>query len=368
MLDFTTTECSKGMYIYCYAFFLIISTFFWNKYSNRNKTKKLDKLFFFLILIYVITSFYNGDFWHLQAYVVHDDEYWKPSESIYDSIIELVKRNYLLFRIIVWGSGLLIIKEIIKKYKLNLNTTLFYYFCLYISVFDYARASLAMAVYFWGLSYFTIKNNCFNRIIGLALILSSFLFHTSMLAIIGLTFFIYLPINKKTLILISIIFPLSSIIINYIVESIIAGNGMLDVIIMKLSGIQDSELDDKTLMEKFRLTWHYSTFYIPFFIITYKIYFQNDYKEFPIHIHKLYNITLGIILFATSTLFLGFSNPVLFYRFLYMSMIPLTLLFCYLNEHGYVSLKTYKRILLLGILYINFRHSKVLLRWSGPLS
>ena len=370
MIDFSVTECSKGMYLYCFAFFLLIFSVYWKKYSGFCKSLKLDILFFLLILAYVTTSFYNGDFWHLQDYIVNENQLWKPSEPIYDTISDFVGDNYLLFRIIVWGGALVLIIKIFKRYSLNINTTLYYFFALYISVFDYARVSLAMAIYFFGFVLFTNVPKKFSlwcKVLGVTLMLLSVVFHTSLLAVILLTFIIWLPLNKKTLIFLAFAFPIFSLIIKFVVFDIILG-GAGELIMYKISGIIDADMGETTTMERIRLMWHYSTFYIPFIIVSYLLFFKNDVNHFPKSILKLYKITLSIIVLATSTLFLGTSSKVLFYRFLYMSMIPLTVLMCYLKETGVLSLKMYKKIMIYGALYLVFRHTKVLLRWSGPLS
>lgn len=370
MIDFSVTECSKGMYIYCFTFFLVIFFAYWKKFSGFYKKQKLDLLFFLFVFVYVTTSFYNGDFWHLQDYLVSGNELWKPSEPIYDEISDFVKDNYLLFRVIVWGGALVLLINIFKRYKLNVNTTLYYFFALYISVFDYARVSLAMAVYFLGFALLTNtpKKFClWYKVVGITLILLSMVFHTSLLAIILLTFVVWIPLNKKSLIFLIFAFPIFSLIIKFIVFDIILG-GAGELIMYKVLGIIDADVGDTTILEKFRLMWHYSTFYLPFIIVSFLLFFKNDINNFPKSIFKLYKITLGIIILATSTLFLGTSSKVLFYRFLYMSMIPLTILICNLKETNILSLRLYKNIMVYGAFYLVFRHTKVLLRWSGPLS
>ena len=370
MIDFPFVACSKGMYVYCFAFYLFIFLVYWKRYSNQN-TKKLDFSFFFLICVYVVTSFYNGDFWHLQAYISFGYELWKPSEEVYDTIAALVNNNYLLFRTIVWGGGLVLLTKVFKRYGLNQNTSLYYFFVLYISVFDYARASLAMVIYFLGFSFFTKpakKHSIAYKVFGILLMLLSYNFHTSMLAIIVLTVIIWVPWNKTSIVILLITFPVISYLVNWVVFDYILAGGVNDLIENKISTLSEIEAKDTSLLETIRLVWHYSTFYIPFLVVTYLLYFKYNIEEFPNYLVQLYKLTLAIVILATSTLFLGFSNRVLFYRFLYMTIIPLTVLICSLKELGVLSSKAYKKLIVLGAMYIMFRHSKVLLRWSGPLT
>lgn len=374
MIDIDAIECSKGMYIYCLAFYLLIIILFYKKYNTYHKfstvSNRLNPFFALLVLIYVLTSFYNGDYWHYKAFMRYDD-FWRPSEDIYDFLANLVGRNYLLYRLVVWGLAFYLLIKIFRRFNLNQNYSLLYFFILYISVFDYARASLAMTIYFLGFTYM-IKPICgkllTSKIFGMALMLSSYFFHHSMIVLIILYLMRYAPINKKIIVLCLVLIPNIGLLLLYVFNMLTGLNAdSLELVMMKIDGYSVLETEDVSLLENMRLIWHYSTFFIPFIIVIYKMVFSLPKHKYPAYIFDLCKISLGIIIFSSSCLFLGFNNNVLFYRTLYMSMIPLTVLICYLNEKGCITFKTYRLLILMGAGYTLFRHFKVLLRWAGPI-
>lgn len=366
------TGCTQGMYFCCFAFYLLIALLYYPRYSSHTNLScfnKINPFFSLLVLVYILTSCYNGDFWHYKDFMLDHDSFWAPSEKIYLLIAQFVGDNYLLFRIVVWGGAYILLLKIFKILQLNINSALLYFFILYISVFDYARVSLAMAMFFIGYIYTIMpQSNLFSKSIGWLGIGCSYFFHHSMIVLILLSFMRYVPINKKTVSILILIIPIVAMLVSRVFFSVMGlGSDSLELVTMKMENY--SELDtttDISFLEKVRLFWHYSTFFIPFIISTYKLIYKPILK-YPSFIIKLYGITLGILLFSISTLFLGFENRVLFYRTLYMSMIPLTILICYLHDNNVIRNKTFKRLMFLGLGYSIFRHSKVLLRWTGPI-
>ena len=103
--------------------------------------------------------------------------------------------------------------------------------------------------------------------------------------------------------------------------------------------------------EWIRRIFEYATFFIPFGIVTHKFLYSEELVEDDklIAMKRLYKVTLGLLMLAISTLLVDLETFTLFYRFLYMSMIPICLLFCYAREENLISPSIYKKILLLGI-------------------
>ena len=371
-MDFGAVECSRGMYAYCFVFFLLIFLLFFSKYNSKRlftSFSTLNKIMFCLILAYVITSFYNGDFWHYKLYVIEDYQFYKPSEPIYDIIKTICFNNYLLFRIVIWGSALLILTQTLKKYKLNINMSLYFFFCMYISVFDYGRVSLAMAIYFLGFTYLfnSSTKSVLVKVLGIILMILSSTFHHSLYTLIILSPLVLLPLNKKSFVMSLLVCPFLIVFLKDIILDI-STNGLfgISVIADKVTNYSEYEVEEKSLLERLRYIWLYSTFYLPFIISTFKILFTNTNQD-KVHapeIIKLYRLSFYMIYLTTMILFLGFENQVLFYRNLFMLMIPLTILISYLRQNNFISSKTFSMLILLGVGYSIFRHSKVLLRFS----
>lgn len=367
-----TTECSWGMYLFSTIFFLFIVSWYWNKYNTKKYLrKKTDYGFLFLIILYILTAFYNGDYWHYLLYVFKLDLRYAPSEEIYDKIVELVDGDYMLFRLIVWGGALMLFIITSKYCKLNVNSTLYCLFAMYIGVFDYARATLAMAVYFCGFAMLTTssKTNFIKIILSILIICFSCTFHTSMNIVIAMTIIILLPLNKKMLLILFIAIPILMSAVNMLLSVFLGANlETMANVYEKIEQYQSFEnTRDYSFLENVRLLWLYCTFFVPFVFSTYIMFFKNKFDQFPFYVKCLYKIIFAIIMLAVSTKSMGFNNNVLFYRYLYMSMIPLTILICYLREYEYMSFSMYRKILLFGIYYMCFRQAKVLFKWQGPI-
>lgn len=362
MIDIVATELTWGLYAFCYAFYLLIMLMYYKKYNTYDERvfyTKSSYVFFFLVYLFVVFSFYTGDFWHYQGFVTGYDESFAPSEVVYEYIRDIVCRNYILFRAVVWGVALYLLLRIIKYYALNRNTTLFCFFALFISVFDYSRTPLATGFYFLGFAYlFSAKETFFKKIVAIALICSSFLFHKSLLPIIIFTVAGFLPINKVLIIFSLIIIPtLSAFLNDFLNDFVLSSEGTME---NKISAIQNLDLssENKSFLEKVRLNWEYLTFYIPFSIVT-KI-FINNIKSLPSNIVALYKILFIIVMFASTFWFIGYGNKILFYRYLYMIITPLVIIICYFREKQLMSYKTYIFIILFSTLLQIFTRSKAL--------
>lgn len=367
-----TTECSWGMYMFSTMFFLFIVSWYWNKYNTkRYLKKKIDYGFLSLIILYILTAFYNGDYWHYLLYVFKLDMRYAPSEEIYDKIVALAGENYMFFRLIVWGGALMLFIKTAQCCKLNVNSSLYFLFAMYIGVFDYARATLAMAVYFCGFAMLTTstKVNLIKIISSLLIICLSYTFHTSMSVVIAMTIIIFIPLNKKMLLIMLIAIPMLMSILNVLLSVFLGYNlETMASVYEKIEEYQSFEtIREYSFLENVRLTWLYCTFFVPFIFSTYIMFFKNKFEQFPFYVKSFYKIIFAIIMLAVSTKSMGFNNNVLFYRYLYISMIPLTLLVCYLRESGYISFSMYRKILFLGIYHMCFRQAKVLLKWTGPI-
>lgn len=369
MIDITVSECSKGMYLFCFLYYMVITFCYRKRYNTLTYTANMNinAGFFFMVLIYLLLSFRNGDYWHYREFVVNFDEFWMPSEPLYDSLATFVGRNYLLFRLVVWGAALCLYLKIVKRFKLNRNTTLYFLFTVYILFFEYARASLAMAVFFLGLSYVLkpSSNAFFSTVFGIAIMVSSYFFHHSMLVLIILSLVCLFPVNKHIYIVAFICLPLLAYFVKYVLESFLGiGLNSMEVIYNKMEGYSEYEATELSILETIRSVWKYSLFYIPLAISSVVVFAKKNQGSLPSFIKRLYSITYAIILFATCFLFMGFDNNIMYYRFLYMSMIPLSILMSYFRGKELIPIRIYKYFILWAIMYVLLSDIKKLLRFS----
>ena len=90
-------------------------------------------------------------------------------------------------------------------------------------------------------------------------------------------------------------------------------------------------------------------FYFILFIYVMSI-FQDKYKNFPIDI-KIFSSASAIIIAGASVFAFNFANvntTVLYYRFLFFSMIPCTIFLAYCSEH-FLYTKLIRTLLCIGI-------------------
>lgn len=359
MFDFPFVESSSSLILHSSVFFLFIIGLYWYSCVQKvsfYKTKGTVPLLF-LIIAFAVTAWYTGDFWGYQGIVksYRPDPSFISLEVLYGFIIEVSNNNYLFFRIVVWGSAAVLYLLIAKIFKVNTLLSLFVMFILYVTVFSYARATLAMAIYFLGFTIFTKGielNKKINIIFGLAILVSSYFYHSSMAVMIILAVFYFVPISKKSIILIIILAVLIGSTINQLTDSFMGYMlGFDDARISEKMGSylnkEEREVVDRSLFGIIGLIWEYIPFYLTFLIIS-RIMFKEDQSKLPKSIVGLYRISFIVVLLSTALLVFTSKSYILFYRYLYMSFIPLSILTVFMFTKGYMSKRQYKTIIYAG--------------------
>lgn len=351
--------------LYCfflYCFLLLISLRGNIGVINREQYNFRSFLLFCGIILFALTSFINDDFFHYYETMGEYkngvmDEQHLGVEMPYQHIIYFIQGNYALFRLIVWGGSLLLILLGVKIFGTNAYNTMFLVLVGYIIIYSYARATLAMSIYALGVIIVSVESehkfNLLKKIIGIAIIALSIYFHRSMITVvIASLFIIFLPYKrnfaKNSLIIFPLIVFLFSTILRIVIDDLSTmSNSFIDDetgILSKMEHYEELTTATSNFFGYIGLILKYSTFYIPFFIIA------NRFRTSPevINIRKrglfLYLITYIIIAIATSMLFLGFSNSILFYRYLFMSFIPLCILISYMRKYRMLGHRQYNAI------------------------
>ena len=361
MFGFNASGVTAAGAFFCGLLFLFIIGIYWGRCTKYpiDKRQNGTPLLFFLITLFALTAWYQGDFFVYMRNVVVDFYVGIKSfhlENIYVYIIELTGQNYILFRLVIWGGALAFFLCTVKNYRLNATLSLFLMFLLFASIFSYARASLAMAVYFLGLSVFCKGHNKKKSILaitGVCVIMSSYLFHKSMAVVIILTVFYFIPISKKTILPILFIVAVFGVFID----------SYMDTFMESLMSMGDNHLADKidevmngdterrgaigaTFFGWISILWAYVPFYLSFILVAF-IFFK-DQKKCSSEMTGLFRITFAIVILSTSILVFSAKSLTFFYRYLYMSFIPLSILIAYLLENKRMEKKQYKLILFLG--------------------
>ncbi len=323
------------------------------------------KIWFVILILFVACFSVDGDFFSFQKivryYTVGGYNY---GEKVYHIITLLVDQNYFIFRNIVWGGALCIYALAAWRFNIPVFKAILYVFLGFAVIFCYARVTLCMAICFFALSFFCVPiklNRYVGYVIGALLFYCSTFFHSTSYIMIALSAIIFVPINKKTIALFLMFFP--------IILSI-AQNTFLDIAAMGES-IENEELANRlqrgasninedellninnpgvflhTLLE-------YVSFYVPAFIVS-KICLSSLRKKLPLHIYRLFKVMLAFIMASTVLFFFKTGSITYYYRVLFMSMLPLSMLIIYLYDNGLMTPKQFKLCLYSGISFNSIR-------------
>lgn len=136
-----------------------------------------------LTLLFVIFSFWGADWFHYregyQDLIKGDVGHM---ESIYGWIAQHLSIDYLTFRLVVWGSALIMLNHTIKKLPIRYDLALCLFCSIWLIWFSYARASVAMTCIFLATSLFLYSDSkLYIKVCALAMMVTSIFFHKTAL-------------------------------------------------------------------------------------------------------------------------------------------------------------------------------------------
>lgn len=184
-------------------------------YYNNYRSKCGYLIFgLFITLFSVYYRPIGGDFWFsYEEFQKGDSLQIEHMENIYVWLKKNLNYNYLLWRLIVWGSASIFIVTSFKKIKIDssLAIVVFLTFAL-VQCFYYLRNSLAFSILYFGVVLYTTRtkrNNLLSWTIIIFIIAISWYFHKSMpLYIILSIIAMFIPLRKGYILGSIIIFPL----------------------------------------------------------------------------------------------------------------------------------------------------------------
>lgn len=315
---------------------LLFVLLFFLTHKVFSKQASIGKFVYFVcivtILIFYIFSFWGGDWIHYYEYLNNDYSDIEQMEHIYYVIADYLGRDYLFWRLIIWGSVLFI--NLFTAYRLGIRKDLYivFYICSCVLLLSYSRASLAMSLSFLGYSYLIKpkKGKIISYSVGLALILFPLSFHKSAVILIIVYLLSTVPLNKKTLVCSLIGVPLGFFFIRIIGLSNIVNTILMSSDLMETaekfkdySGVDGAALGPVDFLLN---VFQFGSFYITvvFVFHSMKDGFINECSN---EFQQIAKCIVWIVFLAT--LFLvssDVSSMVLFYRTLYFAVIPISLL------------------------------------------
>lgn len=347
-------EATQNQYI---INFVLMNFVFLIAYLNKDKCYRV-MFTWFMILIFCLYAFWDTDYFSFR-YIFHT-ELKGFRDPLYYYLGEVSFGSYTIFRLLIWGTALYLFKKTIDRFKISSNIAAYIFAVFFLLTFSYARVSLGMAMYFYGLSYLIKlpqKDRFWSIVWGLLFIGCSYYGHRSLVALILLTPLAFIKLNKKSFFAITIVGILASSLAATLLSDLITGSLILGNDFGGAGEAAEQYANIEMEMEynwKFTLMRYlrFSSFYIAIAYFIWKIAFSDDSKHIPNSIKRLTTISLGILIFAVSFMVLpSWGAEIIGYRYLYMLGIPVCIIMSYIASNKLCKPRTVSLLLLLAFLY-----------------
>lgn len=355
MLDFPIQEPSVGTAIFAFISYLLILKKGFLKSMNegiQRFTFSSGTLVFLAVLMAIHTI--NGDFFHLME-AVHEYDFtpgaYHAQEPVYVYLAQIINKNYLLFRLIVWGSAFYAIFKTYKKLSINPYFAIWTFLACYSILFAYARASAAMAIYYLGFVLLIKQgNNKIIRVLGVALFVLSYEFHHSMTILILLTPLAFIRLNKRFLYCAICSLPILIVLVRHFFSNMLNDASFLDNdALQNRIDAYSVRTEIVSIRQEIMNYIKYITVYFPFissFFYMLKYYDKNVVDK---TIYRLFVFTFWLLMLTSAVSFLDMEINTFFYRMLFMAIIPSVAIFTYMIQKGFMPMNDGRRIILLCI-------------------
>lgn len=360
MFDFNRESPTALQSLFCLVTYLSVLILCYKDYYScrwiRNDRRiKLYWYIIFMPVLYAMTNFVDTDFFHYYRFVSDLSHGVKDNtiEPVYHEIANLTFYNYLLFRFFIWGFAFVLVFQECLRLRLKTDFVFYTLFVLYINLFTYARASLGMAVAFFGITLIlTSRNRLSVKLGGILILCSSVFFHSSMVFIIVCSLFAYLlKWSKRWIIFYLIAIPCLTVGLGKIMSYMLNLEGIEGLMFSKLLYYSELEnINERTLIGEIHNTLEISSFVVPLIIIARQVYFKSIHSDISSIRSELYLFKIAFVIVAISIafLFIGLRTEVFSYRIRYMAIIPIVLSLCGLTIKNVVKRGEYQLCLLIG--------------------
>ena len=356
MLDFPMHQSSVWTSLYCLFFYLLILLRYGIKspYSVPLSTSRKNWALF-VMAFFLITHCMKGDFFHMMHYVYDYSQDYESNfgEEIYSHIGLFVNKNYFLFRTIVWGGAFVLFCSTAKRLNISVYYAALLLLLTHSVVFAYARATAAMAVYFFGLSFLCkpLHRRWLSYAIAIILIVVSMAFHKSAVIMVVMTIMIFVPIRKWSVILLLLLLPALSMLFNKLLMVITMMETTDSAMAGKIEMYSERELVPG-ISGYLINTLEYASFYVPAILTSLCLLLKNRISYVSVDLLRMYKVTIGLVLVSVIFFLMGSSYVTFGYRILYMSMIPMTLVVVQLYQCNMMSRQFYLYCVYTGLSFM----------------
>ena len=291
------------------------------KFPFRLK-KRSRYLGILLMVVFCLFPFWAGDYFHsIESYTLIKQGGYSRFEDVYVWIIENIAPSYHFFRLVVWGSGLTLLFLAYKRIGHNFDMSLFFFGALYLPLFSYARASLAMSIIIFGITFLCkpVRNlKILSIALGATIVLCSFFFHRTAVVGIFSVFMATLLIdnNKWKTILLIILVPLGIYGLSMLLDSIMMID--FDSVDEVLNRKRDTYLSGDVAVKGIARQLSDFLTRTPMFlsaILYIVLVTKGYYKKMPTVERAIASYVFSIMILALGfSLNLGYNTTVLYYR------------------------------------------------------
>lgn len=347
-------EATWGQYL---INFILMNIIFLMAYINRKKSYPVQATWI-ATLIFCLVAYWDTDFFTFRnTFYTSLNDF---RDVLYTYLGNISFNSYTIFRLIIWGTALHLFKKTVDRFEISRNIAIYIFTIFFLLTFSYARVSLGMAMFFYGLS-FIIKPNRDNRfwsiVFGLTLMGCSYFGHRSLLAIIMLTPLAFVKLNKKVFFAIVVVGVLTSDLAANLLSDLVTGTVQLSNELGVVGEAAEQYANIEIVLEynwKFALMRYlrFFSFYIAIAYVVWKIAFSADSRLISNEIKRLATISFGILVFAISFLVLpSWGADTIGYRYLFMLGIPICIILSYFATNGLSKPRTIFIILILALMY-----------------
>lgn len=364
-MDFIGYERTFGLVLSNIILMLII---YWGLAKARFYPFIIDSKFkknisIFCIFVFFVFAFWGADWFHVAVFYPQLLMGNKTHmEDIYVWIAQNLAPNYLVFRVLVWGTCLLLVKLIFGRLDIQ-RDLLWLMFAVFGCVWcSYARVSLSMCLMYFALSVFykPYKSKFLSYIICISALVTSYFCHKTALFGIAIVVMTMLTrkFNRLTIILLFVSLLIFFIIIkdmlsNYLFIDTVGADDVWDKSVVSAQGYMERETDivgigALTLKILERMAYIITAFLAMMTIIKK----ENIYMSPVVDAFS----RLDIIMVVASSFFLfdlGVNTSIIVERFFRFLFIPTSILIAYFWQRQY-KMKWTKMCYMLGVLYSSY--------------
>ena len=347
-------EATEGQYIFN---FVLMNVIFLFVYAYRYK-RQSTPITWSLILVFLLFAYWDTDYFSFRQMFHTSLENFRDPLYYYLSLVSF--DSYTFFRLIIWGSALFLFKKTTDRYGIAPNIAAYVFAIFFLLTFSYARVSLGMAMYFYGLS-FLIKPHSTNKfwgfVWGLTFVCCSYFGHRSLLILIALTPLAIFELDRKKLLILGGIGIILSGFAATLLSDLISGSLSVSDTMGAAGEAAEQYANIEIEMEynwKFALmrNLRFYSIYIAMAYIAWKVSFSKAAKFVAPEIKRLATISCAILLFSVSFLLApSWGADIIGYRYLYMVGLPICTIIAYFACNKLISKKTVSLLLLLAFLY-----------------